>query len=423
MVRLPMAVLTGLTFALAGSALADGPMPQLRPAGSFAVAEPPLTPPGDAEPSVNSLPTTASDAVPQIAGAAQYRLFREGDAQCRAARAAWLANLLDRERAHLMKEHPPATTHLDCLLNRDAKAWELRRTILYYSALDDRNRAAGRSLEAFFRAAELEAQVALLNLTHNELNDAILKADDLKKKGFRLPVDIETLQRQRLEAESDLTRARAGLVTVNARLKEMTGLAELPVDHWLWPAIEVPVTFEPIDIDAAIAVAMSKRPELLLLRVLSHDLDAQTTPVVREYLHSVSGMIGAGGPVKHLAATLAMMKGGEQGLRTRQIGDLLAEREKAVAEEVRLAIIDLHAKTKLVALSRDRVRSADANRQDAEKKSESGSGSFLEVLNARMEWYKARNQLTMDVMAWHVARSKVRLAQGVLVWECCGGGA
>jgi hypothetical protein len=64
------------------------------------------------------------------------------------------------------------------------------------------------------------------------------------------------------------------------------------------------------------------------------------------------------------------------------------------------------------------VLSADVTRRDAEQKAERAGGSFLEVLTTLLDWYKARNQLTVDVMAWHSARAKVREAQGVFVWEC-----
>jgi hypothetical protein len=174
-------------------------------------------------------------------------------------------------------------------------------------------------------------------------------------------------------------------------------------------------------------LALEKRPELLVLREMSCDLDKQTLPVVREYLHGVSGLMGAsGGPAKHLVVTLVAMKAllvggtGEKETRQSQIAQLLAERERAVADEVRRGVADLHAKARLVALSRERVLSADEHRRDAEQKAARAGGSFLEVLSANLDWYKARNQLTVDVMAWHTARARVREAQGVFVWECCG---
>jgi hypothetical protein len=382
--RLPLAALTGLALALAGSASGgDHPAPSLPP-----------TVPGPIEPDAASLPTVSSDAVGAITSS-RYRLLREGDAQCLAVKSAWLANLLDRERQQMAVDHPPCAIYRGDPPPKDAKTWQLRRTVLYYAALDDRNRAAGQALALYFRSAELEAQIGLLNLSREDLAGAIRKCEELQKNGFHMPVETGSLRRQLLDTEADLTRARAGLAEVNSRLKGLIGVTDLACDEWLWPAIEVQVVYEPVDIEAAVAVGLQKRPELLLLRALSHDSDAKTLPVVREYLHAVSGLVGAAaGPVKHVAATLAAFKalftGGDKELRDGQVSDLLADRERAVAEEVRRAVADLHAKARLVALSRDRVFSADEHRRDAEQKAERAGGSFLEVLSARLDWYKAR---------------------------------
>ena len=92
-----------------------------------------------------------------------------------------------------------------------------------------------------------------------------------------------------------------------------------------------------------------------------------------------------------------------------------------MAEEVRRAVADLHAKARLVALSRERLKSAKQQRRG--RRAEGGSrpaGHFWTCSPPNLDWYKARNQLTVDVMAWHTARAKVREAQGLLVWECCG---
>jgi hypothetical protein len=426
--RLSLAVLTGLALALPGPAAADWHRP--RPAQPAAPTPPdlPATEPGSVEPTPSGLPATpAGDLPPIYFPQPHYRLLREADAECLAVRFASLANLLDKEREQMAKAHPPPSGCKALLGAKGDRGWALRRAILLYAALDDRNRSAGQALQLYFKAAELETQIALLHTTRDDLAGAIKKSEELSKKGFHLPADPGTLRRQLLDTEADLTRAQAGLLDVNGRLKGLIGLADESAGDWLWPAIEVPVTFDGLDVEAAIQMAMKKRPELLLLREMSGELDNQTLPVVREYLHGVSGLMGAtGGPTKHLVATLVLLKGllsggsGEKESRQAQIAQLLTERERAVADEVRRAVADLHAKARLVALSRERVVSAEKAHADAEHKAALAGGSFLEQLTANLDWYKARNQLTVDVMGWHTARAKVREAQGVFVWECCG---
>jgi hypothetical protein len=402
--RRSLAVLTGLVLALAGPVSADG---------RRACPGLPIIERGTAEPDADSLPQTSFELLPPVAPPANYRGLREAEVQCLAAKAAATANLLDREREQLAAAHPS-----------QKKGWQLRQTILYYAALEDRNRAAGQALPLYFKAAELEAQIELLQLTRGDLAGAITKFDELARKGFHVPGDPGAVRRQLLDTEADRTRAEAGLVEVNSRLRESIGLCS---DDWLWPLIEVPVTFEGVNPDAAVAVALAKRPQLLLLRELNSRLNKQSLPVVRDYLHGISGLLAAsGGPTKHVSATLAAIKAvlagdGERQSRQTQIADLLADRERAVAEEVRRAVADLHAKGRLVALSRERLRSANQQREDAKQKANRAGGSFVDVLAANLDCYKARNQLAVDVMGWHTARVRVREAQGLLAWECCGG--
>jgi outer membrane protein TolC len=90
-----------------------------------------------------------------------------------------------------------------------------------------------------------------------------------------------------------------------------------------------------------------------------------------------------------------------------------------VAAEVRQAAVEWHAKSQLLVLGRERVAVATARQRDAEEKAKSGGGSFLEVLSANLEAYKARAQLVEDLMGWHAARARLKQAQGVLVLECC----
>jgi hypothetical protein len=40
------------------------------------------------------------------------------------------------------------------------------------------------------------------------------------------------------------------------------------------------------------------------------------------------------------------------------------------------------------------------------------------VAPVRLAWLKTRSDLVHEVMAWHIARAKLRQAQGMLVAEC-----
>jgi outer membrane protein TolC len=72
-----------------------------------------------------------------------------------------------------------------------------------------------------------------------------------------------------------------------------------------------------------------------------------------------------------------------------------------------------------VALSRERVVNAETRRRETDDKARSGAVSYLEVLNANLDWYKARGQLVTDVMGWYTSHAQLRQAMGLLVAECC----
>jgi outer membrane protein TolC len=338
---------------------------------------------------------------------------------------ASLANLLDRERAALA-DRPDRPAVLKLFASHgDERAHRLRLAVLGLAAREDRNRSAGAALELYFRLAEAEAQADLLDRTRADLADALRRSEDLFSKGFRVPVDRTALRRQQLDAEADRTRLHAALVELNGRLKGLTGLEDLPPDDWLWPAVDGPPRFEPVDADAAVSVALALRPELVLLRTVSRELDGKTLPVIRDYLKTLSGLLGHHPePAKKLEAAFEAVRAlltahaAERALRGGQVQQLLAERERAVAEEVRRAAANLGTKARLAAISRDRVLNAEARRKEVDDQARRGTASYLEVLTANLEWYKARGQLVSDVAAWHTAAVQLRQAQGLLVLDC-----
>src|SRR5690349_19255252 len=105
MPRAPLGLLTGLALLLPAPAR---PGEHHKPPAPAAPAPPPAPPPvprGSTEPDANALPAVAPDALLPAGPVPRYRLLREPDAQCLAAQYAWLANLLDQERAALAAEH------------------------------------------------------------------------------------------------------------------------------------------------------------------------------------------------------------------------------------------------------------------------------------------------------------------------------
>jgi hypothetical protein len=393
-----------------------------------APAELPPTTRGPIEPDAAALPAAPAGAFAAL-DSARYRRLTVRECQCRAVQFAPLAGTLARERQELAAAHPCCErpiVHSLLPCHCDDRASKLRQSILYYTELEIRNRSAGAALDLFFRIAEAEAKDDLLALGQTALSGAYDQAKDVSDKGFKLPIELASLERQQLEADADRARLRSALLDLNGTLKGLIGQSELPIEDRLWPAGDFAITHAPIDLEAAIQAGLNNRADLQLLRILSRDLNAKTLPVVRDFLKGLNAALGAQsfssspfGQLYDAIKALLTRNAAERTLRSDQIEQLVAEREKAVAGEIHQAITQLKTHGHLVDVERRRVLGWRDRAQEMENRLAKGESTFLDVLQAKLEWYKARASLTAEVMSWHRAYVQLRLAQGVLVAECC----
>jgi hypothetical protein len=433
MLHRPRSLPTGLACALSclvAAAGAGAPHAEAPPEAAAGTAPLPLTPRGSLEPDVAAVPPEPPPPLPAAADVPRYHVLRAIDCQCRAVLYSSIGNLLARERGRLAGSR--GLCEMSCmqvLLPRQCEqsGIHLKIAILYFSELEARNRTGGYALDLYYRLAEAEAKADLLDKAAADLAAAVGQGRDLTRQGFKLPVELMTLQRQEIDARADRVKLGAGIVELNGRLKALIHQKDLPAGDRLWPAGEFDVAFPPLDPDAAVEVALAHRPELNLLRTVLRDLDGKTLPVVRDFLKGLNALLAeqakhstAAGRAYDSVKDVLTAHAVERALRSAQVQQLLAERERAVAAEVRQAVADLHAKGQLVVLDRERVLAAAVKQREADEKAKSGGGSFLEVLNANLEAYKARGQLVEDVMGWHAAGAKLRQAQGLLVRECHG---
>jgi outer membrane efflux protein len=383
---------------------------------------------GSLEPDAKTVPQFPVDGE-NSGNAAHYRLLIARDCQCLAVQHAPLASTLARDRQALADAHPCCQhpiVHLLLPCHCDDRASKLKQCILYYAELEARNRSAGAALELFYRIAEFEVKDDLLAAGIAAVGGGYDQAKSVADQGFKLPIELESLHRQQLDARADRVRVQAALTEFNGKLKGLIGQSDLPFCERLWPGADFAISLAPIDADAAIQTALAERAELKLLRTLNCELDARTLPVIREFLKGLNAALGAqalsNSPLGRMVDSVKLLltrHALEKALRSGQIEQLLAEREKAVADEVRQAIAQINAQGQLVDLERQRVLAWQARVQEVEDRLGQGESTFLDLLSAKLDWYKARASLTAGIMGWHRAQVQLRLAQGVLVMECC----
>ena len=97
----------------------------------------------------------------------------------------------------------------------------------------------------------------------------------------------------------------------------------------------------------------------------------------------------------------------------------LAEREQAVSEEIRQAVILRDARLRQVALAQQRLEEAIELVAQTKSRHEHAEATYFDVLRANLAEQQAQADLITAVIGWEIAEYKVRQAQGLLVYECC----
>ena len=305
------------------------------------------------------------------------------------------------------------------------------REVRMHLAAEVRNRAAAQALEQFFQLADAEGRGELLRDSLGVLDAFRGTVRTARAEGVRVPVDPDDLDRQRAAVLALVGQADLGARLLDIDLKRRLGVDGKETRR-LRPIGPFPVAAAPVNVEAAVQVALERRPDLRALRAAYFGLTPDRLPAMRDLIRmalvdgSSSGAIGA---VPHRpnvlpaptlltalrarnlppwldAATVA-----ELGVRRQQLYDLIVMRERQGADEVRAAASTLAAQERQVALARWRAESLLTKAADARKQ-----GPLAEQ-PAVLEAFRARADVVAAVMGWHQARVKLAAAQGVLVGE------
>jgi hypothetical protein len=397
-------------------------------AGCVAPQRPPAFPPAPAAIPVESLPevvrgdleaallgVAAVAPAPAVTELKTYRALTPEQCAARAAHAANLANLYQLE-AETAPERPHHPSRARCT----------RQSILNLVALEARNRSAGAALEAFYDLARAEAGDDLGSQGLDAVRGAVRKTEDILKGKLRPAVELDVWQRQQYRLRTDQVQGRNQIEQLNARLRGLLGLSGSPNSIYFWPQIDAAGPPEVADIEGAVASALGQRPELRLLRCLVQDLDIDTLSAVRPLLQTVSPLLGNRPAADHacLAVLCAVTPAGpvrerEVTIRRQQLEELLAERERVIANEVRQAAHDLNAHRRLADLARQQAKSGHNKVDDLERRGAKGLASFADIALARLEWLKARGEVVAELVAVRVAEVRLKQAQSFWGQEGC----
>jgi hypothetical protein len=363
-------------------------------------------------PALEPLKATVNDIAPPPAG---YRGLTE-EVCCReAAVRASVAGLFVKENT----VPPPRVAR-----RTNPAADSLTREVRVHLAAEGRNRAAAEALDEFYQLADAEGRGEIMRATLPILDRLRERVRKARAEGLMVPVDPDELDRQRASLLGLIARADLGAKSLDIDLKRRIGVSGRTAER-LRPQGSFAVAAQPVDLDAAIRTALETRPDLLALREAYLRISPASLPAVREMLRGALGQ-GASAPaadsvrgvvVRSLVAVILARYRSKQldelvlaelAVRRQQLFDLIAERERQAADEVRAAVVSLHAQATQVALARWRAEQLAKKVADAKKQ-----GPLTE-LAAELEAYRARTDVIAAVMAWHRARVKLAAAQGQL---------
>ncbi|HEY1066489.1 MAG TPA: hypothetical protein VGE52_10285 [Pirellulales bacterium] len=373
----------------------------------------------------------ASNRLPSLEEVAQaapldddhvYRALTAQQAQCLAVERSSIAALLDRERQALGAQYSAASEHLK---ERVAPVVALQQQILLDAAVEVRNREATAALERYFNLAGGEAKRRLLDQSTSVLEAAEEQVGRLVDQGLKPEGAGEQLYQQRLKNGEQQLELEQTLASLTRGLNDQLDLG-LGFEERIWPAVQLDVQLEMIDRQAAVDAALANNPQLVLLRNVERRMHGGNVEGVRGALQTVNPLLGASIPLPLCGLQTCLLKlqddcsseNADAGYRKAQLRDWIASTERTVERDVLDAIDETQRRLRQIAVARQRLASWNEEIGRIGKRIPLGQDTFVDDAEANLERLRIENDIVDHVVAWHVARVKVRAAQGRLVAEC-----
>jgi hypothetical protein len=369
------------------------------------------------------LTTLAMPIVPDVTGVTadvyrlptptqDYRLLDEFECQCTAAANGYLANMLRLEQ-HL------AQVFAECETNTVSRNLYLQRNILSLYTADKRGISASNAMVAFYYLTELETAIPFLDGVIEETTAASRRAHQLAEQDLAPDIDPTDLDRQILELQSRRAELDLRRIELNGQLQRLLGCT-LSEYEFFWPHVENGIMVEPIDVEAAVAVGLTTRQDLRMIRLVMCNLDDETLPVVQRFLGAVDGALGTATVQDGLIHQLRCIacSDHEVPVRCRQLRILLDDAERAATVQIRLAAYEAQSHYQQIAIAREKAESWRQRLAVLKAKRGIDDTTVFDESTAQNELYQAEIDLIHRVTQLRLARLALRHAQGLLPGEC-----
>ncbi len=376
---------------------------------------------GTLTPDLSALPSLHQ--VDQILGhprpVGNYHSLGPDECQCLAVGAAHRANLLDAERRALAA----AETKGLCKSQDNSLVYDVLRT----AAIEDRNKAAGDALNNYYLLARSEAQLDMVAHGLVDARQAISGFERAHDKGLMVRADKSDFPRREIELRGQQAQLQDSIVQLNAQLWQRIGIAPASPDERIWPATDLTVVVEPLDVEAAVQLGLATRAELGALRRVCYCLDKDSLAAARAAMSQVNPLLGMapaptechgiGGLWEKLKGCLATDRELDQ--RRNQVCQYARVRESEVAVEIRQAAATVELRLREVALAKETLGQWTGRLDEVQTRTGTGGATFADVAATRLALSKAQADVVAQIVDWKIAQARLKQAQGLLVSECC----
>jgi hypothetical protein len=338
-----------------------------------------------------------------------YRPLTEEQCQSQAVTNAVLANMLAVECQHIR------STRIDrqgCLAPADA----LLADLLAFRAVEERNKAAAAALELFYRLAEAQLQRDALSRSLQEIDNAITNYRQLRQRGLVLPTDDSALQRQRLDLLARQSQLNTSSRDADGQLCRLLAVPYHPLTP-LSPVADLSFSSVPVDVEAAVALGLTMRPDLNMLRTLCVHINADTLPAARSAMQSMGGLLGAvssGSQRKLCKLGDDMDLACEAQMRQWQVGMALGDQTRAAEEEIREASWEIESRLSQAVVAKGKWANLQQHLQGLHEKQKVAQATLFDVSAAQLQTLQAESDAVSALVAWKIAQVKLKKAQGAL---------
>ena len=274
-------------------------------------------------------------------------------------------------------------------------------------AVQQRNLSAADALETLLLLAEAEDGLNRLDDSRHEIDGLLADLQRLREQGIAPPVPQAPLEHQRHDLEHRRQQTLDTVRQLNQRLAALLTLDESqPVR--IWPDVDLRVIPGPLDAALEVDVAMRTHADLALLCYLYQNVSPETLPAIRQALGGSTPGLGAAVATVALAHLAGQQDTGESEHRRQQVGTLLANRQRAIARDVRDAVAAVDSSLRQIAISKQMQQVRAQHADNLTRQQAVGGATAVDVRRARLDVVEAEQQLVHDVVQWKIAHVRLR---------------